>query len=160
MFDAHGFEVETCSRCGGSGEYSYCTMYGTKCFKCGGAGRRFTKRGGEANRFYLSLFEVPVESIVIGDWVRLTGYSKAKVLEVSTGVQVGSSNGVPYELPTVILVINTKHGKLHAHHFHGDTVRKLESESIIAERLVTAMEYQATLTKQGKVKKVKVTSRG
>lgn len=28
-----------CSRCGGSGHYSYCQMYGTRCFKCGGSGK-------------------------------------------------------------------------------------------------------------------------
>jgi hypothetical protein len=32
---ANGF-YETCSRCGGSGHYSFCPMYGTKCFKCSG----------------------------------------------------------------------------------------------------------------------------
>lgn len=29
---------KTCSRCGGSGEYSFCQMHGTTCFKCGGSG--------------------------------------------------------------------------------------------------------------------------
>jgi rRNA maturation protein Nop10 len=29
---------ETCSRCGGSGRYSWCQMYGDTCFKCGGKG--------------------------------------------------------------------------------------------------------------------------
>lgn len=29
---------ETCSRCGGSGRYSWCQMYGDKCFKCAGKG--------------------------------------------------------------------------------------------------------------------------
>ena len=27
-----------CPRCGGSGTYSYCTMYGNTCFKCNGLG--------------------------------------------------------------------------------------------------------------------------
>lgn len=42
-----GFMV-TCSRCGGSGHYSYCERYGTSCFKCEGnkmtLPRRITKR--------------------------------------------------------------------------------------------------------------------
>lgn len=29
---------QVCSRCGGGGHYSYCQMYGTKCFKCRGKG--------------------------------------------------------------------------------------------------------------------------
>jgi len=28
--------MKTCSRCGGSGHYSYNQMYGTVCFKCNG----------------------------------------------------------------------------------------------------------------------------
>lgn len=42
----HGL-METCSRCGGSGHYSYCDMYGTRCFKCAGSGLqmpRITKK--------------------------------------------------------------------------------------------------------------------
>lgn len=31
-------EGQTCSRCCGGGHYSYCQMYGTTCFKCGGRG--------------------------------------------------------------------------------------------------------------------------
>jgi hypothetical protein len=29
---------KACTRCGGSGHYSYCQMHGTTCFKCGGSG--------------------------------------------------------------------------------------------------------------------------
>jgi hypothetical protein len=31
--------LDTCSRCHGSGNYSYCQRYGTTCFKCGGSGK-------------------------------------------------------------------------------------------------------------------------
>src|SRR5207249_1748734 len=44
------FESETCSRCGGSGHYSYCQRYGTTCFKCGGRTTVLTKRGEAAQR--------------------------------------------------------------------------------------------------------------
>lgn len=155
MYDANGFEVETCGRCGGSGQYSYCTMHGTKCFKCGGRGRAFNKRGTEAHRYYSAMFEVPVETIAAGDWVKLTGYSKTKVLEVKESIQRGSSNGVPYEAPCFVLTVNTTSGLLHSCHLKGCTVKKLASESVLAERLVLAMEYQATLTKAGKVRKVR-----
>lgn len=39
------FETESCSRCGGSGQYSFCTMYGSTCFKCGGSKRQYTRAG-------------------------------------------------------------------------------------------------------------------
>ena len=32
------YHLFTCPRCGGSGRYSYCTMYGDTCFKCHGVG--------------------------------------------------------------------------------------------------------------------------
>lgn len=38
-------ETETCSRCGGTGHYSYNPMHGTICFKCHGSGLQYTKRG-------------------------------------------------------------------------------------------------------------------
>lgn len=36
--DRHGFPVERCGRCGGSGTYSFCQMYGDTCFGCSGVG--------------------------------------------------------------------------------------------------------------------------
>ena len=36
--DKYGWPVEICGRCMGSGEYSYCQMYGTRCFGCEGKG--------------------------------------------------------------------------------------------------------------------------
>lgn len=160
MFDSNGFEIDVCGRCGGSGKHSYCERYRDVCFKCNGRGRVFTKRGAEAHRFYSAMFEVPVETIKEGDWVKLTGYSKTKVLWVTESIQRGLSNGVPYESPLFVLAINTTKGLLHSCHLKGCTVKKLVSESVIAERLVQAMEYQATLTKLGKVRKSKTTSKG
>lgn len=34
---------EGCTRCGGYGQYSYCQMYGSTCFKCGGTGYQKAK---------------------------------------------------------------------------------------------------------------------
>ena len=34
--DRRGWPVETCGRCGGTGRYSYCQMYGDMCFGCSG----------------------------------------------------------------------------------------------------------------------------
>ena len=34
--DRRGWPVEVCGRCGGSGRYSYCQMYGDTCFGCSG----------------------------------------------------------------------------------------------------------------------------
>lgn len=40
--DALGLAA-TCTRCGGSGHYSYCQMHGTTCFGCNGTGRGMPK---------------------------------------------------------------------------------------------------------------------
>jgi len=42
------YDTETCSRCGGSGHYSYNQRTGTICFKCGGAGTQLTRAGAKA----------------------------------------------------------------------------------------------------------------
>lgn len=34
--DRRGWPVETCGRCGGTGRFSYCSMYGDMCFGCSG----------------------------------------------------------------------------------------------------------------------------
>jgi hypothetical protein len=41
--DKHGFPVDNCGRCGGSGHYSYCPRFGTTCFECGGSGASHSK---------------------------------------------------------------------------------------------------------------------
>ena len=46
--DRDGFEIETCTRCGGSGQFSSCATHGTRCFKCNGAGKSHTTRGAAA----------------------------------------------------------------------------------------------------------------
>jgi hypothetical protein len=44
-----GFKrLVVCGRCGGSGHYSYCSMYGTTCFGCRGSGNR----GWEVAKLY------------------------------------------------------------------------------------------------------------
>lgn len=55
------FEMQPCSRCGGSGWFSYCETWGRTCFQCGvvpkaqGSGRYLTKRGRAAYEYYVTL---------------------------------------------------------------------------------------------------------
>ena len=50
------FETTTCSRCGGSGKYSYNQYDGDRCFGCAGSGITFSKRGAKARtKFYESI---------------------------------------------------------------------------------------------------------
>ena len=48
-------ETKTCPRCGGSGEYSYCQAYGTRCFKCHGRKVVLTRRGEQSNAYLIRL---------------------------------------------------------------------------------------------------------
>lgn len=152
MKNKNGFEIQTCSRCGGSGEYSYCTMYGSRCFKCSGKKVVFTKRGLAAYYFYLDLFKIPASEVKVGNLIESFG-KKARVLEVEVVKLEGSSNGVPYceegiNLKTAI-----------GHHISGKDhlIMVGATAEVIAERLAKAMEYQASLTKMGKPRKAKVT---
>lgn len=67
------FETKPCSRCGGSGHYSYCYSHGTKCFGCGGRGWQYTKRGAEAQRFFADSLCVPASDVQPGMKIRIPG---------------------------------------------------------------------------------------
>lgn len=42
--DKYGFSLKICTRCGGTGEYSYNKIDGTRCYGCGGSGWQFKNR--------------------------------------------------------------------------------------------------------------------
>ncbi len=86
MSKAITYETKTCGRCGGSGKYSYCTMYGSTCFGCSGSGKLYTKAGRTAmasvESFIKSLCTVPVSAVVPGMRVRgLCGIKKGAVVQ-------------------------------------------------------------------------------
>src|SRR5215831_17238082 len=60
------FETTPCTRCGGSGQYSYCQMFGTRCFGCAGKGVSYTKRGHAALDHARSLRTVKAKDIKVG----------------------------------------------------------------------------------------------
>lgn len=46
------FESRECTRCGGTGEFSYNQMHGTMCYGCSGNGRQLTKKGAEGYQMW------------------------------------------------------------------------------------------------------------
>jgi DnaJ-class molecular chaperone len=70
-------ETKSCTRCGGSGQYSYCAMWGSRCFKCHGTGKvlttRCAKRRAEYTALRAELLGAAAETIQIGDVVELQG---------------------------------------------------------------------------------------
>lgn len=89
------FETQSCSRCGGSGHYSYCTMYGTKCFKCGGTKRFFTKHGQRDLARYQAAVDAvtlkPVADLKPGDSCKLDNEDMRRYHRVAS-IELGESS--------------------------------------------------------------------
>lgn len=71
------YDTVTCGRCGGSGHYSYCSMYGTRCFGCAGRKTKVSKAGAKASAavkaFIAEHFSVKIEDLVVGDRISYDG---------------------------------------------------------------------------------------
>jgi hypothetical protein len=160
-------ERETCSRCGGSGHYSYCQRFGTTCFKCSGRKEVLTKRGAAAMAFLKTLRSRPASQVKVGDQIKVTGITMSgdpfhqwmTVREIAPTVQEGASlkDGamVPYRTE-LIRFDGTSKGQANATQMRPDTlVEVLLSKEGQAETLRQALAYQETLTKAGTTRKVR-----
>lgn len=140
-FSKLGFEIEDCSRCGGSGHYSYCQRYGTMCFKCGGSKWTYTKRGQVARNYYEKLCMVLGSDLKPGDVIHYSDVTfggdvygnKATVIEIK-------GEDIYTDKVTFAKALNNE-------------FRKIFSAQEKSEKLAKAIEYQSTLTKQGKPSK-------
>jgi hypothetical protein len=155
------FETETCTRCGGSGHYSYCSMYGTTCFKCRGKGNTYSKRGEAALAYARELRTVPASEIQVGwliwqDDPCLGGFKPAWYLVESIGEDTQakwwdkeSCNWKPYwQIKTRVQTLNT---------FSNAPIQAVPTKERLADVKALALAYQDTLTKQGKpMKRAKV----
>lgn len=155
------FETECCTRCGGGGQYSYCAMWGTRCFRCHGKGTCYSKRGAAAVAYLQDLRTVTASEIKVG-WLLfqapgpLTRFKSAwyTVTDINPeGTRVGGSmNGGPVtwvtcvELTTRVESLNT---------FPTEKVQAVPNAARLEETRQLALAYQATLTKQGKPAKTK-----
>ena len=141
-------EKTTCSRCGGTGHYSYCSSYGTTCFKCSGGKLMYTKRGAAAAKYLADSLTVRADSLVVGDLMYVRGFS------------CGSA-GMPSKWYT-IQEIRDKGDRLDlvcdgltSGVFPSSMVRKAWSKAEKAEKVAAALDYQDTLTKAGKARKTR-----
>jgi hypothetical protein len=142
--DRDGFEIETCTRCGGSGQYSSCATHGTRCFKCNGAGKSHTARGAAAVAFLKTSRARAASSVVVGEsvWVD-AGMSGRRTWEVVTAVVVDGNN----------VRIEFAGASYTMHEFAASKVTVKFSTDAARSTLDAAIAYQATLTKAGKVSK-------
>ena len=140
------FESATCTRCEGSGKFSFNQMDGDRCYGCGGTGVKLTKRGVAARAHYLSLLQRPVSEIAVGDSVyEYVGLSNAKRWLKIASIRPDTLNGGFW------LDLNYK-GKPSVTQGVGAnaTLACVTTEEQRIGFLAAAIEYQGTLTKLGK----------
>lgn len=144
------YETTTCTRCGGTGEFSYCQRFGTMCFKCKGKGKVLTKRGEAAALFAKSILELKVEDAV-GQLVWAdVGFGTRYKGVVAQGESASKTMIDGEWVPTPSFDLVKKDGSLHDCNIGaGCMVRKLATEEDIA----LIAEYQECLTKAGKPSK-------
>jgi hypothetical protein len=164
--EARTLETVVCTRCGGSGRMPF-AVYGGKCFKCDGAGKVYTAKGRAAANYLNALRSRKASEITVGMLVLDRGVSAGsftqpaqwcKVLTIRPGdakVDGGSVvvvDGVETVVPAP-LVIETDRM---AFHVSPDSVMRV---GLTAEEkratFAAALDYQDTLTKAGKPRKVR-----
>ena len=94
------FESQPCSRCGGSGSYSYTSEWGSTCFKCGfrkgepGTGYQLTKAGAAAREAWIAANTTtkPAADVQVGDVIAPYNDSRRyTVTDVQRGHEFGRS---------------------------------------------------------------------
>lgn len=79
------YEREACSRCGGSGRYSYCAMYGDMCFGCSGKGKQLSRAGERARAalqaFYTEHYTRPATELTPGDFMKFEGHQQYRKIK-------------------------------------------------------------------------------
>lgn len=144
--DKLGFETKPCSRCGGSGRYSWCQMWGDTCFKCSGKGITYTARGSEAIKFFRESRKVLYTDLKIGDrcyWEDGIFHKSAwtNITEIQRGDDGLTVTANEYQS------IHLSSSCMHL------TITRDDGPDLYAERLAAALAYQDTLTKTGKPRK-------
>lgn len=161
-------ETETCSRCGGSGKYSFCERYRDVCFKCAGQGKTLTKRGAAAAEYLKELRSVPAGEIKVGDYMRFEYFAGdsikrffAKVVEIKPAAyKVMNQTTGEFEAPAGVIEISGTYQmgfaepeKIGANLHVTAKVRKGFSDAEKRKQFAAALAYQETLTKAGTVRK-------
>jgi hypothetical protein len=147
---ATSYETETCTRCSGSGHYSYNQMTGTRCFKCGGSGLQYTKRGEATKQFAESIMAVLGSDIKVGDVIRIgnKGQITVQSLEVvESRSKFKSAPDAEWEVRMEVVVT----GPNFTEKFYADSTYK---RLLTAEQAQQVRDYQDSLTKAGKPRKV------
>jgi hypothetical protein len=160
------FERQTCTRCGGSGSYSWCAAYGSKCFLCAGKGKILTKRGAAAAAYWSEIRKRRADTLKPGDVVHMDSITMggtpftywAKVLDVTPGgvegaYAINAETGERlHPARTDLITVHTKHKVEERSDVVPPEQLYIVRGDITEQRrtLTLAIAYQATLTKTGK----------
>lgn len=152
------FETRPCTRCGGSGHFSYNSVDGTRCFGCRGKGTQLTKRGAEAKRYAEELLRITVEEYIDSPEPCFCPTSSGKRFEVGciefkkagedTPRRLNPETGEWVGLP-VFNILNKDGQSIVA----TTTAKTTLQRPVTAEIVEKVRAYQDTLTDQGKVSK-------
>lgn len=138
-------ETTTCSRCAGSGHYSYCPGYGSTCFKCGGLGWVLTKRGRVANEYLRTLRSKPASALVAGDVILYEGFT-AGSLRVPSKWHTVTGVTPDADRPGFLKVECEGYGSS----VSPDSMYRIrQTREALASTMAEAVAYQSTLTKLG-----------
>jgi ribosomal protein S27AE len=140
------FENQICSRCGGSGSFSFNHVHGTRCYGCSGCGYELTKRGRAAQGFLDALRSVQAPSIKVGDLIQWDTGNK-KVFGRVVSIEV---NGERF----MFKGIQVKTGEAIAQGFVTKSMVRLGFSIEQKQAQVNAaLAYQDSLNKDGKPSK-------
>lgn len=150
------FEAQVCTRCSGSGSYSFNLRDGSMCYGCGGLGEQLTKRGKAAQAFLRNSLMRKVADLKGGEMIRHSGITNggdsytyaAQVVvapEMDPNGQTCISNGVTHRY-WVLRVTSKKFGDAVRYTFPTAPVELIATK----EDRERALAFQATLTKAGK----------
>ena len=166
----HTLETETCSRCGGSGNFSYCQRYGTMCFKCGGKKIVLTKRGAAAAAHLTTLRSKRGDALDAGDKVWMGGVpgfiAGGWITVQSMGHYDTRGNhsyvgGVEIPQRTDLLTLSGTDKAGEGVSWHGiapeQMLRVQQTPEQKRDTFLAALAYQDTLTKTGKPRATKRT---
>jgi hypothetical protein len=152
LTNALGFEIKTCSRCGGSGQFSYNQIHGSKCYGCAGCGKQYTGRGKLVKKFWDDLCKIDPATVTVGQRID-TGMAKFTVASVDGLVKGGAwlkPDGT-WE-PSMHHQFTSTSGKQYTAQA-GYPVKLIPQGEERERMLAQALAYQDSLTKDGKPRK-------
>lgn len=156
METQQAYETQICTRCCGSGNYSYCTSYGTTCFQCRGKGKTYSKRGEAASNYARTLRTAKIEDVQVGWWLWMSdscfGEFKTGWYEIESIEQDGSRGcsrnpETGEETWHEYIHLTTRVGGIAIH--QGGTVEAISGKARLIEIRTEALAYQETLSKAG-----------